>query len=170
MTTIVAVENSDHVLIGCDSQATMGRMKQSLPGGKIFTNGEYTIAVAGRFRLLQLMAKVELPPTTSDSLDYHMAHVFSPAVAEQINAISPDLLSESLMLVVVKRQVFLITPDGSAIQNNRGHYSIGSGSDYALGSLARYTGDITERQVLAALEAASNYDIGTSGPFHVSRV
>lgn len=170
MTTIVAVENDHKVLIGSDSQVTAGYQKGSLPYGKIFTNGPYTIAAAGRLRFLQALEHMELPEPGSLSLDRFMSTVFGPTVHAAANKIAAGAAEESVAVVVIHRQVYVLHGDGSVIRNNRGHYSIGSGSEYALGSLSHIEGDATKDDILRALRAAAQYDIATSGPFWVREI
>jgi len=170
MTTIVAVETDDKVFIGSDSQVTAGYQKSSLPYGKIFSNGPYTIGAAGRYRYLQALEHMELPVPDSGSLDKFVSTVLGPYIKRKANEIENGIADESVAIVVINKQVYEIEGDGCAVRNSSGHYSIGSGSMYALGALAHLDGNVTKNDVLNALRAAARYDIGTSGPFWVREI
>lgn len=172
MTTIIAVENSDHVLIGCDSQVTSGAEKTSLTGGKIVTNGEYTIAVAGRLRMLQAIQYAKLPMVpigiSGSQLDEFVSTKLGPAVAKAEKKF--DCEGQSLYIFVIRGRVYNVAGDGCFIRSQENVYSIGSGSSYALGSLLGVDGEPAASDVLTALGVASMQDIYTRGPFNIRKV
>lgn len=172
MTTIIAVENSDHVLIGCDSQATSGYESNTLEGGKIVTNGEYVIGVAGRLRMLQGIQYAKLPDIPSgisgSDLDDFVSTKLGPAIQKTEKRL--DCAQQSIYLFVVRGRVYTLMGDGAFLHAPEKVSSVGSGSSYALGSLLSVAGEPKEGDVRKALEAASRKDIHTSGPFRVLRV
>lgn len=171
MTTIVAVENKGHVLIGCDSQVTAGNQKMTLEGGKIIRNGDYLIAVAGRLRMLQAMRHATLPTLGVDStdIDAFVSLELGPAIA-QVEMSVGCVPGESEYLFVVKGRIYSIYGDGTYTRNPSKHYSIGSGSPYALGALYSLRSEASRDDVERALQAAATHDIGTSAPFLVEKV
>lgn len=170
MTTIVAVENSDHVLIGSDSQVSAGFQKSRLEEGKIIKNGGYTIAVAGRLRMLQALKHATLPviPREAWDVDEFVSTTLAPAISALEKSIECE--SDSQYLFVIRGRVYNIHGDGTYLRDPSGKYSIGSGSDYALGALFGVEGETTQQDVRQALRAAARHDMGTSGPFFVSKV
>lgn len=172
MTTIIAVENSDHVLIGCDSQATAGGESNTLEGGKIITNGEYVIGVAGRLRMLQGIQHAdlpEIPPNISNAdLDRFVSTRLGPAVTKTEKKL--DCQRESIYLFVIRGRVYTLMGDGAFLHTSNRVSSVGSGSSYALGSLLSVAGEPKSQDVYKALEAASCKDVYTSGPFRVLKV
>lgn len=169
MTTVVAVERSDRVIIGADSQVTAGSQKQTLETGKIVKKGEYTLAVAGRVRLLQALRHADLPAIETWDIDHHISEVFAPRLAEISKKIELDP-AESIVLVVVRRRVYVVYGDGTYVRNTNGVYAIGSGATYALGVLSGIDHLPAVTDVERALHVASQNDIGTSGPFTISTV
>lgn len=170
MTTIVAVENETHALFGSDSQVTAGSQKSSLEAGKIFKNGEYTIAVAGRLRMLQALKHANLPKIPKDAwdIDQFVSSTLGPAIAQIEKDAGCD--GDSQYLVAVRTRIYNIHGDGTYLRNPSKHYAIGSGSDYALGSLYGLSGEPTQQDVKTALRAAAKHDLGTSGPFFITEV
>lgn len=169
MTTIIAVQNSNHVIMGSDSQVTSGYEKSSLPQGKIFSNGDYTFGAAGRFRLLQMLQHMDLPSPDGGSLERFMAVDLVPHIERAAKEQSAGF-HESAILVAINGSVFEISGDGSVLQSGDGVYSIGSGSTYAKGSLSAVDGEPNVNDVRKALEAAARRDVGTSGPFFIRKI
>lgn len=173
MTTIIAVENADHIILGCDTQVTAGYQKASLPEPKIFSNGDYRIAVAGRFRMLQALQHAELPPLPTGwqdkQVDWFVANELNRAVSKIEKNAGCDA-GDSVYLFVVGGRVYNIHGDGTFLRTATGVYALGSGAEYALGALYGLSGRITEKDVKNALRAAAYNDIHTSAPFHVERI
>lgn len=170
MTTIVAVENRDHILIGSDTQITAGYQSHGTESAKVFTNGEYTFGVAGRFRMLQAVKHARLPkiPEDLEDVDAFVSTILGPF----INRLEKDAKCdpfESVYMTIIRGRIYLIDGDGTYVRNQKGIYSVGSGSTYALGALSNLEREPTEADVLRALRAAEYNDIGTSGPFHIQR-
>lgn len=166
MTTIVAVETPSAVIIGCDSQATMGGQRSVMDMSKVIVKGPYVFGVAGRLRMAQALRHASLPPIELEDTDEHVSEVLAPALKELANRAELEP-HDSIVLAVIRRRVYLLTGDGTYMRNTTGHYAIGSGSDYALGALAGLE-SVNVSDVERALKAAANYDIGTAAPFKIS--
>lgn len=169
MTTIIAVETPNGVIFGSDSQSTMGHQKETLESGKIFTQGEYTIAVAGRARYMQVLKHTTLPRVRTEDIDQHVGGVLMPRLG-RLETAADMKPGESIMILAVRGRAYLIIPSDSYERNASGIYGIGSGSEYALGYLASVPGTPTQADVLNSLEVAAKFDAYTSAPFKVVTV
>lgn len=171
MTTIVAVENDGHVLIGSDTQVTSGYQKESLGASKVVTNGEYFVAVAGRLRMLQEIRHADLPAIPEDvhgaSTDRFVNRVLCPFVQKLEKFANCE--NESHYLFILRNRVYFIGGDGTYMRNSSGAYAIGSGSPYALGALTGLT-SYTKDDIARALLAAANNDVFTAAPFNINKV
>lgn len=166
MTTIIAVETKNGVIMGSDSQMTGGGAKTSLADGKVFRNGGYAIAVCGRARAIQAFKYAELPELLpGEDLDRFMSTSFVNAVAEVYESagLEPD---SGEILVAYKGRVFHYRADMTVLRDATGIYTTGSGGDWARAYLTGLD-KITVRGVESALKVAAKNDAFSSGPFHI---
>ena len=170
MTTIVAVCKNGIVTMGADSQVTDGdRINNDLRMEKITKNNGYLIAGAGDATPCDILQHIFVPPvpTVSERKNLYkfMITKFVPSMRECLdeNGWKPVQNDDSgfNMLIAFDGEVFDIGDDFSVLLNNKGIYGIGNGSKYAIGAL--WVGATIEK----ALEAASDNDIYTSGPFQI---
>lgn len=178
MTTVIAVQKSDHVILASDSQATKGSQRVRMEDGKIRTNGEYTFSVAGLYSMIGALENADFPPV-DDSVP--LRKFVSMQVAPLIRRIEkrelkntgapPEFqhMMQSTVVLVVRGQVFEIDNGVIGPKVQSGVYVTGSGSYYALGALSGVVSP-SERDVYRALTVASSNDVGTSAPFMVKKV
>lgn len=172
MTTIVAVQNKNHVIMGSDSQVTSGHMKQAMFSGKIVANGPYTFGLAGNYFTWDALTDMlwPVPPTRGQDLRKFVRSQLAPFLDETDKEASGGSSMSSILLAVYG-EVFLVESGVVSPKVHLGRYAIGSGSLFALGALNGIgRGRATIRDVRRALESAASSDIGTSGPFVVKKV
>lgn len=166
MTTIIAVETKNGVIMGSDSQMTGGSAKTSLADGKIFRNGGYTIAVCGLARAIQAFKYADLPEITSgEDLDRFMSTTFVDSVDSIYREAGLEPGSGEI-LVAYKGRVFHYRADMTVLRDAQGIYTTGSGGNWARAYLTGLD-KITARGVESALEVAAKNDVFSSGPFHI---
>jgi ATP-dependent protease HslVU (ClpYQ) peptidase subunit len=179
MTTLAAIQGPSWVVVGYDSQVSEadGR-KYELPAnaGKCFEVGGYVLGVAGDFRAINILAHNFRPPdagkNSGEELDKFMTTKFVPALKKCFddNFYGKDGEHGSLVLVVVNATAYEIGGNYDCLRDSRGLYSLGSGSDYALGALfaldssRRRTVKNAQEMMAIALEIAASLDPGTSEP------
>lgn len=168
MTTVIAVEGEYVTKFVADSQCTYGS-QQSDDSVKIAKNGEYTFAVAGALRAMQIIEFAKLPPIPhtqingrtdlqNSTLDRFFSLEIIPAIVSAFKeCVRESSLRHSSILVALKNRVYEVAGgDGAWLRYKTGHYGIGSGSSYALGALA--AGANPED----AVSIASDYDTYTN--------
>lgn len=183
MTTIAAVQGEGWAVVGYDSRVSViepaGRIyTMSKATGKLVKNGEYLIGTAGDLRVLNLMAYVFKPPAiprANTNLDKFMITNFVPALRACLeeNAVSKDGECGADLIVVVRGKIYELGGQFEWCEDARGIYSIGSGSDYALGALyaslpKKFSLEEAKKFVKLAVEVSAELDSGTGLPITVT--
>ena len=172
MTTIVAIQHPNKVVIAADNQVTSTRKYRHHKMAKITKRGQYLIAGSGEVAACDIAQHIFVPPkpTVEDKKDlYHfMIAKFVPALKKcfkenEYKWISTpeeeDYETKFMFLVAVCGEVFEIADDMSITLDDSGIYGIGSGSSLAIGAL--HAGANLDQ----ALEIAAKIDPFTSAPF-----
>jgi ATP-dependent protease HslVU (ClpYQ) peptidase subunit len=174
MTTVIGIQYPDKCVLYADSvvisNATTPFKHRSMV--KIAKRGQYLIAAAGDFRVLQFVHHIWEPPTpTQDDLKdtfHFMISSVMPSLRDDFKENGFDTqdkddkgersLSFSLLLCL-NGTIFDIDEDLTVTLSDTNFYGIGSGGDYALGAL--HAG----ATALKAMEIADKLDINTQPPF-----
>lgn len=195
MTTVSAIQGLGYAVIGSDSRTTDEGKIYELPSdiSKIVSVGKYLIGITGMLKTIPALAYQFTPspaPATAKgaALDKFITKTFIPeleaflsknfpeAVApkdREKNKTEDDVTEPFAFLVVVNSVVYEIDSDFTWIRDQRGVYGVGSGSDYAIGSLltnlvsAPSSIEEDERRVRISLEVASRMDKDTGGDIHI---
>jgi ATP-dependent protease HslVU (ClpYQ) peptidase subunit len=170
MTTIVAIQYEDRVVIGADSQVTSARKYSHPRMAKITERNQYLIAGAGLSAACDIAQHIWIPPkaTLDDRKDlYHfMIAKVVPSLKQCFKdndfRLEGDKDEETRFsfLIAIGGEVFDLADDFAISLDGSGHYAIGSGSSLALGALAH------EATLEEALEIAASKDPYTSAPFY----
>lgn len=174
MTTIIAVRNRNSVIMGSDSQATGHTGLTNMETPKVFTNGEYTIGVAGYINALQAVKFENLPAIPADLADPErfVKTVLIPAI-KQMEIREEVEIGASQYVVSFRGHIFVLSALGYYLNAHYGVLSIGSGSMFAKGYLAgcvKTNGGYTQDDVYQALASAGVNDPYTSAPYFVTEV
>lgn len=181
MTTIAAVQGDGWVVLGSDSRVSSdedGRIyTMSKTTGKVVRNGEYLIGAAGDLRAINILTYVFKPPVlprANTNLNRFMTSTFIPALRTcfEENGIGKDGAHDSDIIVAVRGRVFEIGGQYEWCEDTKGIYAVGSGSNYALGSLYTTVGKNLEVEdarkfVKLAIEIAASLDSGTGLPITI---
>lgn len=188
MTTIVCVQGPKWAVVGYDSQVTEedGRRYTMARGStKVARNGEFLLGAAGDVRAINILTHAFFPPQVGDlvgvRLDKYMTSKFIPSLrtcfeAQGYAASGKDEQAQygSDVLAVVNGTVYVIGDDYSWVRDAAGVYALGTGGDYALGSLHSFglpklTTKVSAAQdaVRQSLQIAAKLDPGSGPPFHV---
>ena len=170
MTTIVAVQFKDKVIIGTDSLVTSARKYNHPAMVKISERNGYLIAGAGEVAACDIAQHIWNPPTptTADKKDlYHfMIATVIPSLKKAFkdndykwDKEDEDGETKFAFLIAVDGEVFEIADDFAVCLDGHGYYGIGSGSSIALGAMRA---GATLRD---ALETAESIDPYTGSPF-----
>ncbi len=197
MTTIIGIQGDSYAVICADSRVTEvdsnGKATQSMSlkevGFKIAQNGRWLMGVAGDVRAINILTHSFNPPVPPPSLkgrklDHFITTKFIPAMRVCFDSegySSPvtdnsEHQSEhgSVVMTAINGTIYVIDGDYSWLSDSFGVYAIGSGAQFALGSLATTIptggkiGRRTAKQsALKAMGVAGRYDPGTAAPYHV---
>lgn len=170
MTTIVAVQYPDKVVIGADSQVTGGggRIQKHIDMAKITKRGSYLLAGSGEVAPCDIFQHIWKPPSPkgvewNDLYHFVIAKVI-PSLKQcfkehEYKWDKEDDETKFSFLVCLGGRVFEISDDMSITIDDSNFYAVGSGSNYAIGALE--AGATLEE----ALAISAKNDAYTSPPF-----
>ncbi|EIV91013.1 hypothetical protein [Frankia sp. QA3] len=173
MTCIVGVQQDGRVVIGGDSAGVAGWSITVRADTKVFRNGEFIMGFTDSFRMGQLLRYSLVPPVPQDwDLDRFMATDFIAVVRDCLREggfARNDSGNESggLFLVGIRGHLYRIDSDYQIGRSVDDYYAVGSGDEYACGSLHSTRGLDAEQRVQMALEAAAHHSTGVCPPFHI---
>lgn len=166
MTTIIAKETPNGVVIGFDSLCT-GANAFDLDQKKVFTNAGMIFGVAGRLLVATELkyADLPVPPAATADIGKWLTSRLVPKIRQILNDIAPRRGDDGFImqiLVVIHNKVYEISGDTGWHQRKDGIYAIGSGSPYAFGALSAGS------TVGEALRVAASVDPGSGGRLTVT--
>ncbi len=172
MTCIAGIVDSGHVYIGADSASVAGHTIAVRSDSKVFHGGEFLIGFGTSFRMGQLLQhRLVLPEPPADcELHTFMVREFAEAVRDCLKEggfAGEEDGSErgGHFLVGVRGRLFHVGGDYQVAEYASGFAAIGSGEDFALGSLHSTAGQPPQKRVLTALEAAERFAWALRRPF-----
>jgi ATP-dependent protease HslVU (ClpYQ) peptidase subunit len=167
MTTIVAIQYPNKVVMGADSQTTgeSGTIYRHESVRKIVANGKFLIAGAGDASPSDICQYVWEAPTPRgvewNDLYRFMITKAMPSLKQCFKDADykSDADSSFSFLFAIGGEVFDVSEDFSVLKKENGIYGIGSGSNVAIGAIQQGA------TIESALEIAEQNDAYTSGPF-----
>lgn len=177
MTCIVALEANGRVYMGSDTFGSNGYTGRTNEAPKTFQNGSALIGYTTSFRMGQILQYGLVVPEESLTwdIDRWMAVDLMPAIRTAFEAHGWDRLNEGRakggeFLFSIHGRCYAVQADYSFLRSPLGEYAIGSGKDYALGSLhATRDWAKPKQRVAAALAAAAEHVVSVDGPFDFMR-
>jgi len=171
MTTVIAIQSDDGVVIGADTQATdaSGRMWHTT---KIVANGKFLISGAGDCFPLDVLGYVWKPPTLTQDDRKDLFRFMAAKVAPSIQSAlitakyAPDKDDPTAgfdAMFAICGELFVIGQDFSVVRPRFNVAGAGSGGAYAVGAI-RAGATIEE-----ALQYADDSDSDTSAPFTIHK-
>lgn len=183
MTTIAAVQGKYWAVIGCDSRVTddVGKVYSlTKENPKLITNGPYLLAAAGDVRAINILSFVFKPPVppfgcTGQKLDKFISSQFIPELRKcyEDSGYGKSEDAQSDVIVLVNGTIYEIDSDYSWCHDSSGIYAIGTGSSYAIGSLASALSDgkrsinSVKARVKEAIAISCRYDSSSAEPIVV---
>lgn len=180
MTTLVAVELDDRVVIAADSQITEDNLRTvSTATPKIISVGKYLLGITGDSRPGDILAYNWSPPKYQGAdPTLWMGKKILPSIlaAFKENGYDPyEAVKEKDSgfdyLIAFAGYAYHIATDLSFIKSDYNIYGIGSGGQFALGYLYSHLGSIkpsnVERHARRAVEIASILDVNTCPPIQL---
>lgn len=172
MTCIVGLVDEGVVYIGGDSAGVGGFSMQIRKDEKVFRNGAFIMGFTTSFRMGQLLRYRFNPPKhhPSDDLVKFMSTDFIDAVRDCLKTYGyaqkdKDQESGGTFLVGFEKKLFIVDSDYQVGLVYDSFYSVGCGSDIALGAMFASVGAPPRVRITQALEAAERFSAGVRGPF-----
>jgi len=184
MTCVVGVIGDDAVYLGADSAVSEGYQVQTLIDKKVFQKGPYGIGFAGSLRVGQLIKYRMRTPTlekkkaTKDpvrTLAINFVDAMRKCLKDGGAARETDHKEEeqeNSFIVTYQNRLFIIDEAYAVCEVHGSYTSIGSGTEYALGSLysTENSGMNPEERVKMALKAAEAFCGTVQGPFDIIKI
>jgi ATP-dependent protease HslVU (ClpYQ) peptidase subunit len=173
-TCIVGIVHGGNVWMGCDSMASSDYVKAEMRVPKIFRVGEMLIGVCGSLRVRDIVEFVPLPARLeSDTNDRgYLVTSYVPQLRnalKEAGVLDADEVDsfDGGMLIAYRGRLFQVYSDFAIMEQER--WAVGSGSDYALGSLFSTSGD-PQKRIKTALQAACEFSPSCAPPFHIEKL
>lgn len=178
MTCIVGMISNNSVTLGADSAGVSGLDVVIRKDPKIFKVGEFVIGCTSSFRMIQLLRfSLKLPDIGSKDVYEYMCTDFINSVRKTFKKggyLQKDSAGDErggIFLVGIRGRLFKISGDFQVGESVDTFEAIGSGEDYAKGSLydtcpsRNPSKFLTEDRIIRALETAEKFNAGVVAPF-----
>ena len=168
MSCVVGIVKDNKVWLGSESCATTSDGERRFNKlEKIFRNGPYLIGFVGTVRPGQvLLPNYFKPPKNVMDFPDAIIKQFGDKGCLGIDGEDQTYCQATNFLVAYENRLYEILVDFQ--MNEIDNYSaIGSGSDFATGSLhtTSFTDLTPDKRIILALKAAVNHDMGCAGPY-----
>jgi len=167
---IAAIRAATSILMGGDSARSTDRSIILTAEKKVFLNGDYLFGVAWAPRVAEIVRHEFRPPTKTVGTTW-TAFTVRTVLPHLKTALGPKAaLKKSEILIGTKGGgIFEVDRDWIAKQSPDPFAAIGSGADYALGSLHSRRGD-PRRRLLKAPKAAAHLNAYVRVPLTISKL
>tara|TARA_R100001244_G_scaffold25113_2_gene25438 strand:+ start:92346 stop:93020 length:675 start_codon:yes stop_codon:yes gene_type:complete len=178
MTCIVGLKTESEIIIGGDHAINDGERIHLMLQPKVFKKGQFTIGYCGSLRVGQVIQYgLKIPPGfRKKDLHEYMVINFANSMRNCLNLAGPlktegDVQQENRFLISFLGRLFEIDESYSVTEVSDGMIAIGSGVEFALGSLHATKDDKDSYgRVKKALEAAAYYSQTVSAPFTIHKI
>ena len=174
MTCIVGIKGKTGIYIGGDSAVSDGDQVQIMSDKKVWSKGQFLFGYAGDLRTGQVVKyRMKIPPINGKKPMEYMVTSFTDAMRKSLKKAgaareeNKEEENNNQFLIGFKGRLFEIDPSYGVCEMTDEYVAIGSGSEYAFGSLHTTIGLKPEDRILKALEAAAHFNAGVSPPFHI---
>jgi ATP-dependent protease HslVU (ClpYQ) peptidase subunit len=177
MTCIVGIKSEQGLFIGGDSAVSSANLVQTIADPKVWKKGQFIIGFAGSLRVGQIVKyNLKIPPFNKKEPTEYMVTAFVNAMRKALKNAGAarehqkEEEQENQFLIGFKNRLFEIDEAHGVCEVGDEYISIGSGTEYALGSLHTTKGKPSEMRIIAALEAAAYFSEGVRPPFHMVNI
>lgn len=157
MTCIVGCidKENENVIMGADQMAASELQIWDRKDKKIWRKNGFVIGGSGSYRLIQILMYNFSPSKPLKNMHRYMCNQFIDGILQVMK--EKDIDEDVNLLVGYKHQLFTIHSDFQVFETESGFDAIGSGSDYAIGSMFTSVNFNlpTKERVKLALEASA---------------
>jgi len=178
MTCIVGLKTEKGIYIGGDSAiASDENLIQTMADPKVWKKGQFIFGYAGTLRVGQVIKyNLKIPPVNNREPTEYMVTAFVDAmrkILKKAGAAREEHKEEeqsNQFLVGFRGHLFEIDSVYSVCEIADEFVSIGSGTEYALGSLHTTKDLDPDYRIQKALEASSHFSSWVAPPFHTVKL
>lgn len=184
MTCIIGMidKENNKGYIAADTFGSNNFSGQNYVNNKIFKSidsPDILIGVSGSFRIMELLEFnsifpenifLKKQPITRELLVNTVVPNIKKLLEDNKAASYKDFGEDNFssnILIVTKDSVFTIQANYAVLETTLPYTAIGSGKDYAFGSLYSTTGSNIEEQIKLALKSAEKFQLNVKGPFKI---
>jgi ATP-dependent protease HslVU (ClpYQ) peptidase subunit len=173
MTCIVGLVEKGTVHIGGDSASVSGWTSRVTRLPKVFRRGPFLIGYTTSFRMGQLLQHSLVVPLQKDTDDMRfMVTSFVECVRQLLKEkgvakIESNAESGGQFLVGYRKRLYSVQSDFQVNEMADGFDAVGSGCEYALGSLAATKGMKPVLRLKQALAVSAHFNMAVSPPYFV---
>ena len=174
MTCIVGIKGEKRLFIGGDSAVSSANLVQTIADPKVWKKGQFIIGFAASLRVGQLVKyNLKIPPFNGKDPTEYMVTSFVNSMRKTLKNAGAarehekEEEQENQFLVGYKGRLFEIDEAYGVCEVGDEYVAIGSGTEYALGSLFTTRNQDPQKRIKAALEAAAYFSEGVRPPFHM---
>lgn len=152
MTCIIGIECTDGAIIGGDLAGSNGHTSSNVTQSKIFEHSGIIIGYTSTFRFGQILEcllddNTLYPPSDPDQTYGWLIRQFVPKVKKTLD---DNHCKEGIALLAINSQLWMLQSDMSVLRNTSGCNAIGSGEEYAMGSVLTSLEHIPNLTITAA--------------------
>ncbi len=165
MTVIVGLVDNDTVYIAGDRGVSNGENILPMAQPKIFQKSSFVFGYCGNVGVGQVFASLHFPPITDEDPYEVLRRTIIPDFIEELSKIK-EFEDDSDILIGAKGRLFEITTaDFGVVELSE--VAIGTGYQYALGSLHSTQGQDPSLRIASAMGAAITHSPTCMGPIDV---
>lgn len=171
MSCVAALKHNGKVYVAADSLSSSEDKLYYRKDKKMFRNGKYLIGFCGSVRTGQVLTeKFWRPPTDIYSVPDHLIKLME-AKGCLITAEDQSKNCGCNFIFATKKEIYEILVDFQLVEPRDDYTAIGSGADYALGSLfsTKGTNLKPEERLRLAIEAASYFSSSVGGEILIEK-
>jgi ATP-dependent protease HslVU (ClpYQ) peptidase subunit len=174
-TCIVGIVHNGAVWLGCDSMASGEYVKSTMVAPKVFRCGDMLIGLCGTVRGRDII-EFMVPPERAEAMTCDREYIvrsFVPALRQSLRDAGYLTVDDGvetfdcLLLIAYRSRLFMVGDDFYVMEHKE--WSVGSGSEYALGSLFSTSGD-PQKRIRTALQAACEFSPSCGPPFVLEKL
>lgn len=177
MTCIVGLKSKTGIYIGGDSAVSSHNLIQTITDPKVWRKGQFIFGFAGSLRTGQIIKyNLKIPPINNRPPTEYMVTSFINSMRKCLKTAGSareehkEEEQDSQFLIGYQGHLFEIDEAYGVCEVADEYVAIGSGTEYALGSLYATKGRPAEERLTKALEAASYFSEGVRPPFHIIHI
>lgn len=177
MTCIVGIKGPDGIYIGGDSAVSSHNLIQTMTDPKVWRKGQFIFGFSGALRAGQIVKyNMKIPPISNREPTQYMVTSFVNSMRKCLKKAgasreeNKEEEQDNQFLIGYKGHLFEIDEAYGVCEVADEYVAIGSGTEYALGSLYATKDHPTENRLIKALESAAYFSESVAPPFHIVKI